>query len=233
MKPPAIAPFTLAGREMALVDGRALFWPGQAALVVADLHLEKASHFATRGQMLPPWDSADTLARLGRALSATGARRIFCLGDSFHDAGGPARLENGARQALDALGAAADFVWITGNHDAALANDAAWAGGPVCEEAALDGVNLRHQARPGETAPELSGHFHPRHTIAPRGRRITRPCAVAGANRLILPAFGTFTDGMAAADPAIITALQPAERIDALIAAGDQVARFALWRADG
>ena len=230
-----MAPFSLAGREFALVNGRALFWPAQAALVVADLHLEKASHFAMRGQMLPPWDSVDTLARLGHLLKATGATRVYCLGDSFHDAQGPARLETGAAQALGGLTAAADFVWITGNHDSGMGDDAIALGralgGTLVDEARLDGVILRHQALPGEVAAEFSGHFHPRHTVSARGRRIARPCAVASHNRLILPAFGTFTGGMAAGDPAIVAALQPAEHIDALVAAGEKLARFPLWRA--
>ena len=231
MKAPTLARFYLAGRTLALVDGRALFWPAQQALVVADLHLEKSSHFARCGQMLPPWDSRDTLARLTRLVAGTGARRVYCLGDSFHDADGYARLEDGAAEALVALTNAAEFVWITGNHDARMSEDAMRIGGVLCEEAELDGVILRHQARPGEQASELSGHFHPRHTVSPRGRRITRHCVVSTHNRLILPAFGTLTGGMEARDPAILAALQPAHRIEALIAAGDQVARFALWHA--
>lgn len=231
MSSPNFAPFTLAGRELALVDGRALFWPAQKALVVADLHLEKASAFAMRGQMLPPWDSADTLARLGRLLHATGATRIYCLGDSFHDAQGPGRLEEGAVRALAALTKAADFVWIAGNHDFGMGGEAFPLGGTLVDETVVDGVILRHQARPGEGAAEFSGHFHPRHTMRARGRRIARPCAVVSHNRLILPAFGTLTGGMEARDPVIIAALRPADEISALVATGDRLARFALWRA--
>ena len=233
MSNPVFAPFSLAGRAFALVDGRALFWPAQGALIVADLHLEKGSHFARRGQMVPPWDSADTLARLGRILRATGEARVYCLGDSFHDDGGPDRLEAGALAALGALGRAAAFVWITGNHDSGMGGTAARLGGALCEEAVLGGMMLRHQALPGERAAEISGHFHPRHTVRPRGRRIARPCVVASDNRLIIPAFGTFTGGMEAGDAAIVSALQPAEGIDALVPAGERLARFGLWRAGG
>lgn len=233
MVPPSLAPFTLAGLDLALVDGRALFWPSEAALVVADLHLEKGSHFARRGQMLPPWDSRETLERLGRALTATGARRVYCLGDSFHDDAGPARLDDGAVQLLAELAGEAEFIWITGNHDAAMGNGASAIPGEICDELRLGGVILRHQAVPGETGIELSGHFHPRHVVSPRGRRIARPCAIASEKRLILPAFGAFTGGLDSRDPAIRAALQPARAIDAVVPAGAQAARFAVWRAAG
>jgi hypothetical protein len=226
----SLAPFSLAGHDLALVDGRALFWPGERALVVADLHLEKASHFANLGQMLPPWDSLETLERLERALAATGARRVYCLGDSFHDAEGPERLEAGAAELLARLARAAEFVWITGNHDEGMGGGMV---GTLCDELRVGGVILRHQAVPGETGVEFSGHFHPRHAVRARGRRIARPCAVASETRLILPAFGALTGGLDARDPAIAAALRPTGAIDALEAAGESLARFALWRERG
>ena len=76
---------------MALPQG-ALFWPARRALLVADLHLEKASWFARLGQMLPPYDSIATLADLSALAASTGAEEIWCLGDSFHDASGCDRL---------------------------------------------------------------------------------------------------------------------------------------------
>ena len=52
-----------------------------------------------------------------------------------------------------------------------------------------------------------------------------------GDNRMILPAFGALTGGMDAADPAILSAMQPAARIDALLQAGGRVLSYPLWRA--
>ena len=101
----------------------------------------------------------------------------------------------------------------------------------MADEVQTSGVILRHHARRGETAPELSGHFHPRLRLSVRGRNIVRPCAVASENRLVLPAFGAFTGGMDAADPAILSALQPARRIRALLATKGKVAEFPLWAA--
>lgn len=223
-----MVPFSFAGEEWLLLPSGAMFWPRENALLVADLHLEKGSFFARFGQMIPPYDSRETLERVALAVGQTGARRVFCLGDSFHDSAGAQRLEPYAAGMLAALTRATDWVWITGNHDVGLRPEQ---GGALADEVQTGGVILRHHARRGETAPELSGHFHPRLRLSVRGRNIVRPCAVASENRLVLPAFGAFTGGMDAADPAILAALQPARRIRALLATKDKVAEFPLWAA--
>lgn len=221
-----MVPFSFAHQEFRLGASRALFWAEENALLVADLHLEKASFFARHGQMLPPYDSRATLERLAEAVKETGARRVYCLGDSFHDSAGVDRLESYAAGMLDALTRVTDWVWITGNHD----EDARAPGGTVVDELCSRGLALRHIARKGEQGCEVSGHFHPKLRVKVHGRSIARPCAVASENRLILPAFGALTGGMDAGDPAILAALQPAHAIDAIVPAGDRLARFALWR---
>lgn len=226
----SFAPLPFAGEEWQLIDGRALYWPREQALVVADLHLEKASYYAVRGQMLPPYDSRATLERIALAIRACHARRVFCLGDNFHDATGPQRMEPHAAGMLAALTRATDWLWITGNHDAQLGGDI---GGTLMAECAVGAIKLRHHARLGEPEPELSGHFHPKLSVRARGRRIARPCAVASETRLILPAFGALTGGMPANDPAIVAVLQPARAIHALVSAGNRLLQFPLWHSDG
>ena len=227
MVPVSFAPLPFAGEEWQLIDGRALYWPREQALVVADLHLEKASFYAVRGQMLPPYDSRATLERIALAIRACGARRVFCLGDNFHDAAGPERMEPHAAGMLAALTRATDWLWITGNHDARLMGDI---GGTLVNECIVGTIKLRHHARVGEQSPELSGHFHPKLSIAARGKRIARPCAVASESRLILPAYGSLTGGMRADDPAILAVLQPARAIHALVNAGNRLLQFPLWQ---
>ena len=236
-----MVPLSFAGEEWFLLECRALYWPRQNALLVADLHLEKASFYASHGQMLPPYDSRETLQRVAEAVRLTGAKRVITLGDNFHDKCGSARLESHAAGMLGALTSMVDWTWITGNHDNGtddLAMQAA-CGGTVVPEMELGGVVLRHIAKRGETRPEVSGHFHPRLELAVNRRMIRRPCAVistcdgAAADtgcRMIAPAFGALTAGMPAGDPAIAKALQPATEIRALLIAKGRLLQFPLWR---
>lgn len=221
-----MVPFSFAEQELVLVAGRALYWPRENALLVADLHLEKASFFARFGQMLPPYDSREALERVAGAIRLTGARRVFCLGDNFHDLGGADRLESYAAGMLDALARVTDWVWIAGNHDCGRSPH-----GTAVAELEVGGVMLRHEALPGETRPELSGHFHPKLRVSARGRQISRPCAVRSERKLILPAFGALTGGMDAADPAIIKALAPQHAADALLGVQGRLLSFPVWRA--
>ncbi|MEQ1499384.1 MAG: ligase-associated DNA damage response endonuclease PdeM [Novosphingobium sp.] len=221
-----MVPFSFAGEEMLLLEGNALFWPRECALLVADLHLEKASFFARHGQMLPPYDSRATLEKVASSIQATGARRVFCLGDNFHDRAGADRLEPHAAGMLDALTRATDWIWVAGNHDQGKVP-----GGTALDELEVAGLVLRHEAHAGESRPELSGHYHPQLKVAVRGRRVRRPCTVASNRKLILPAFGALTGGMDAADPAIIAAMQPARAIDALLGVQGKLVQYPLWRA--
>ncbi len=232
MVPVSFAPLPFAGEELVLMKCNALYWPRERALLVADLHLEKGSWYAERGQMLPPYDSRETLERIADAIKATGARRVITLGDNFHDDAGTQRLDDYAKGMLESLTRALDWVWITGNHDERMPRSF---GAQVVEEMELGGIVLRHIARRGETRPELSGHFHPKLRVTVRERRIARPCAVVGraegrGDRMILPAFGAYTGGMDAGSPAILTALGPADAIDAVLPASGRLARFPLWR---
>lgn len=217
--------FSFAGTSFAALAPGALWWPARRALVVADLHLEKASFFARAGQMLPPYDSAATLADLTALIVATTPRELWCLGDSFHDARGCERLPTAERESLRALTGGVAWTWITGNHDAGATTLADHCGGRVVEEAAVDGLLLRHEARPDERRPELSGHFHPKLRLNLKGRRVARRCFVQSDTKLILPAFGALTGGMDAGDPAILRAIGHAPA-HALIPLADRLLRF-------
>lgn len=215
--------FSFAGQELAALPEGALFWPARGALLIADLHLEKASFFASAGQMLPPYDSLATLANLSALADRVAAREIWCLGDSFHDVDGGERLTSPALEMLRALMAKARWTWITGNHDPAVA---AHCGGEVAEEAVVDGIVLRHEAEPGDQRPELSGHFHPRLRIRVRGRLVSRRCFVASGRKIVLPAFGALTGGLDAAHPEIARAM--GEEAEALVPVEDRLLRFPL-----
>jgi uncharacterized protein len=192
--------FDFAGHQFVALADRALYWPRHRALIVADLHLEKASWYAAHGQPLPPYDSHDTLDRLARLVAETGAGALWCLGDSFHDRHAASRIVPAVAARLHAQTAAVKLLWIAGNHDGL--SGGAW-GGEVADELLIDGIVLRHRCRRDETRPEMSGHFHPKLRLSVRGRNVARACFAAGERRLILPAFGSLAGGLDVRDPAI------------------------------
>lgn len=217
---------SFAGHELVPLPEGALLWPARRALLVADLHFEKASWFAGKGQFLPPYDSIETLRCLTEIVDKHAVRELWCLGDSFHDTNGVERMSAEACAALAALTARLDWTWITGNHDPSL--EAAFCGGGIAgrvlAEAVVDGLLMRHEADPDEPRPELSGHFHPKFRIVVRDRLISRRCFVATESKLILPAFGALTGGLDAGDPAILRAVGgPAT---ALVPIAEKLLRF-------
>jgi DNA ligase-associated metallophosphoesterase len=169
----------------------ALYWPDQGLLAVADLHLEKGSSFATRGVLLPPYDTAATLARLARLVTRYAPRCVVALGDSFHDGGGPARLADTDRDALSIMQRGREWIWITGNHDP---EPATGIGGAFVETMTAGALTFRHL--PTGVPGEISGHLHPVARVSHRGRAVSRRCFAADATRMILPAFGAFTGGL-------------------------------------
>jgi DNA ligase-associated metallophosphoesterase len=216
-----MVPFSFADQHFLATPEGALFWPAHGALLVADLHLEKASWFARFGQMLPPYDSIATLTALERDIDRSGATRLYCLGDSFHDRFGCDRLPADARALLTSMTSQVDWVWITGNHDAGFIDHC---GGRIAEEVELDGIVLRHEAVEGDPTPEMSGHFHPKLRLAMKGRSVSRRCFVASATKLILPAYGTLTGGLDAHHPEILKKVGPGA--SALVPVTDRLLRF-------
>ena len=218
-----MVPFSFAGETFAATADGALFWPARDALLVADLHLEKASWFARLGQFLPPYDSHATLTALAGAVAQTGAARLYCLGDSFHDRFGCERLPGSARDLLTDLTSRLDWTWIVGNHDPGFADHC---GGQLADEVELGGIVLRHEAMRGEPRPEMSGHYHPKLRVSLSGRSVSRRCFVVSPTKLILPAFGALTGGLDAHHPEIIGSVGP--DATALVPVSDRLLRFPL-----
>ena len=216
-----MAPLSFAGESFTASASGALYWPAQRALLVADLHLEKASWFARLGQLLPPYDSHATLTALADEVARTGAERLYCLGDSFHDRFGCDRLPADSRALLERLTGSLHWTWIVGNHDPGFADHC---GGRIVEEEEVAGILLRHEADHGESRPEMSGHFHPKLRVNVNGRRISRRCFVASERKLILPAFGALTGGLDARHPEIVRAVS-GDAV-ALVPVADRLLRF-------
>jgi hypothetical protein len=204
---------TLNGVELFAEPSGALWWPREATLIVADLHFEKGSSYATRGVLLPPYDTRATLARLAEAIGPR-VRRVICLGDSFHDRNGPARLAQDDAAALHTLVERHEWIWITGNHDPIL--PATIGGQTIVGEFQLDGLVLRHQAE-ADGVGEVSGHYHPKSHVDVRGRRLSGACFIHDERRIVLPAFGAYTGGLHIESEAIRALFPAAFRIDLVL----------------
>jgi DNA ligase-associated metallophosphoesterase len=218
-----MVPFSFAGETFFAAADGALFWPARQALLVADLHLEKASWFARLGQFLPPYDSHATLSELAAVVERTGATRLFCLGDSFHDRFGCDRLPANARDLLGDLTQRLDWTWIVGNHDPGFADHC---GGRLVEEIEIGGIVLRHEAVRDDPRPEMSGHYHPKLRLNLKGRRVSRRCFVISRTKMILPAFGSLTGGLDAHHPEILGSV--GNDAAALVPVSDRLLRFPL-----
>ncbi len=184
--------FTLAGAPLTALGSGALYWRDKNLLCVSDMHLGKTERRARLGEAnLPPYETHDTLSRLQADLDQTGAGTVVCLGDSFDDTQAAESLLEAEKLWIARLQAGRRWIWIEGNHDPGPVD----LGGTHLHELPLPPLTFRHIARPGQSG-ELSGHYHPKVTLPVRGRMITRPAFLVDVDRVILPAYGTYTGGL-------------------------------------
>lgn len=184
--------FTLAGTRLSALASGALHWPARNLLCVSDLHFGKAERRARLGEPpLPPYETRDTLSRLDNDLRRTEATTVICLGDSFDDAAASHALPETEKRWIARLQAGRRWIWIAGNHDPSPLD----LGGTCMAEFSSPPLTFRHQAQIGETG-EISGHYHPKARLALRGARVSRPAFLIDSDRVILPAYGTYTGGL-------------------------------------
>lgn len=187
----------LAGELLTPLPEGALWWGAQRLLVVSDLHLEKGSNYAAAGQMLPPYDTAATLARVEALCAALRPETVISLGDSFHDRASEMRLPQPYAERIRALTGAHDWVWVEGNHDP---DPPAHLGGRPAKVLRRGPLVFRHEPE-GETG-EVAGHLHPAAKVAGRGRSVRRRCFASDGARLVMPAMGAFAGGLNVLDGA-------------------------------
>jgi DNA ligase-associated metallophosphoesterase len=188
--------FQLGGVNLVAMPSGALWLPDTQTLCVSDLHLGKSGRIARRaGIMLPPYETADTLARLAADIAAMRPRTVICLGDSFDDLDAAAELTTDATTTLSQLQADRTWIWIEGNHDPGPVA----VGGTHLTEHLQEGLTFRHIAT--QQPQEVSGHYHPKFRLAGMGP--ARACFLYDTDRLILPAYGTYTGGLMATDPVL------------------------------
>jgi DNA ligase-associated metallophosphoesterase len=199
---------TLAGASLVALGSGALWWREHAVLCVSDLHLGKSERIARHnGAVLPPYDTRDTLTRLAADLAITRARTVVCLGDSFDDTAAADALPEEERMWISRLQAGRRWVWIEGNHDPGPVD----LGGTHLAELPLAPLTFRHIAKPSASG-EISGHYHPKAQVHIRSRTVTRPAFLADQDRIIMPAYGTYTGGLRSHHDALASLMRPEAR---------------------
>jgi len=188
----------LAGAELWLLADKAIWWPAQQALLIADIHIGKAAAYRALGQPVPHGTTAANLHRLDALLQRFDCRQLIVLGDFLHAPGS---------RTPGTLAALADWrqrhptlviTLVRGNHDKRAGDPPAGLGIEVVEEPLLLGpFALQHEPRAHATHHVLAGHLHPAYRLHGRGRQSLRlPCFVLGAEVSLLPSFGSFTGAM-------------------------------------
>jgi hypothetical protein len=219
------------GASLFVADACGALWhEGERTLTVADLHLEKGSSLARRGQLLPPYDTPATLAALASVIARYDPGRVVSLGDGFHDAQGAARLRDDCRATLRALQAGRDWIWVRGNHDPSAPADLP---GEHAESCDIAGVEARHEPRSHLGAKaEIAGHLHPVARILARGAGVRRRCFAADGRRCVLPAFGAYAGGLDLRDRAF-AGLFDASRLEAIVIGSERLHVFRMLALHG
>ena len=185
----------LAGERVALLADRALFWPRESTLFVADVHLGKSAAFRAGGVPLPRGGTQSDLARLSRLVTTTGACRLVVLGDFLHAAAGRVAALDVAFKTWRAVHATLEVMLVRGNHDEKAGDPPAdWEVDVVPEPHPLPPFLACHLPALPPTGYALCGHVHPGVWLRGAADESARlPCFVLGPRRAILPAFGGFT----------------------------------------
>lgn len=105
------------GDGLVLDARRAVWFPRERVLAVADLHLGYAWAHRLKGQLMPITPTNDTLARLQELQRDYKPREIIVLGDLVHRAMAVTVLEEEIRGLFNALSSRSQLVVLAGNHD--------------------------------------------------------------------------------------------------------------------
>lgn len=186
--------FDAGQTTLMLTNQRAVYWPAAQCLIIADLHLGKATHFRQHGIPIPTAVAERDLARLAQLIAHYRPARLLINGDFFHaSANREVALFATWRAAYPAL----EILLIRGNHDRLTARHYRDMGIAVCsDEHHIDGLHFVHDPAhitANGQAYSICGHVHPG-VLLREGRQTLRlPCYVANAQRMVLPAFSLFT----------------------------------------
>lgn len=188
----------VAGETLLLLPEKAVFWPAERMLVIADIHFGKAAAFRALGVPVPRGTTSENLARLDALVEAYDVRHIVFLGDFLHARASHAGSTQEAMLAWRERRSALRLTLVRGNHDLSAGDPARSLGIHLVDEPhALGPFTFCHHPDLDVPGYALAGHIHPVYVLANRFDSLRLPCFVVGLHRMILPSFGSFTGGYA------------------------------------
>lgn len=189
----------VAGEQLWLLGEKAIWWPSQRALLIADAHFGKAAAYRSLGQPVPHGTTGTNLAVLQQVINRHPVEQLIFLGDFLHGPGSHAAGTLNQLREWRAANPTLRIVLIRGNHDHRAGDPPPDLGFEVVAEPLLLGnLALQHEPHPHPERHVLAGHVHPVFFLTGTGRqRLRLPCFHVGQQVTLLPAFGAFTGGFA------------------------------------
>ena len=182
---------TIEGEQFLLLSEKAIYWEKKKALLIADLHIGKVTHFRNNNIPVPQQAAEKNFIRLEKLLLKFKPSKVYFLGDLFHS------FYNKEWEKLIftlAKYPKVKFELITGNHDILKDEHYESAGISCVMERKIGKFIFTHHPEVHVGYYNLCGHIHPGVKMKGTARQhIKLPCFYFGENQGILPAFGSFT----------------------------------------
>lgn len=191
-----IATANINGNEFLLHPLKAAYWLEQKALLIADLHFGKVTHFRKAGIAVPREKASEDIAKLHRLMKEFTPGKVYFLGDLFHsDYNREIKL---LEEFIDTY-PGVDFVLITGNHDLPGFLRGIESRVEILEEVTIGEFSLQHKpSGPANSKFQVCGHLHPAAKLrGPSKQYLKLPCFYVAHAMMVLPSFGSFTGSKA------------------------------------
>jgi DNA ligase-associated metallophosphoesterase len=186
----------IAGERLLLLPEKAVYWPREQMLIIADIHFGKAAAFRAQGVPVPRGTTTQNLDALDALMAQYATTQILFLGDFLHARAAHAPATLAAMLAWRHRHRTLRLLLVRGNHDRHAGDPAAALGIEMADEPyGVAPFAFCHHPDIAADGYVLAGHVHPVFVLASRLDSLRLPCFLAGETRMILPSFGAFTGG--------------------------------------
>jgi len=187
---------TLAGEDVLLLAQKALYWPRERMLLIADIHFGKAASFRALGIPVPRGTTTENLQSLEALLAAHDVAHILFLGDFLHAKAAHASATLQAMLAWRAHHPGLRLTLVRGNHDKHAGDPSAQLRLEMVDEPYVVGpFAFCHHPDLAADGYVVAGHVHPVYRLRAGRESMRLPCFLVGTRRAVLPSFGAFTGG--------------------------------------